>query len=102
MFEEFDEQDEDEALAEMLTQAREHLFARDLLAVTSTEEQQQVLANCYTLIRSVADSLAMYAMVLGRIPTEEMAKGIAEHLQEMADNLHKNLPVKSDEDEDDE
>ena len=95
---EFEEPDF-EAVEEMLVEVREHMFASDLLAVATTEEAQEVVASHLALIRTLADALANYAMVLGRIPTPETATMIADDLRELAEGLRDGLPVKADEEE---
>lgn len=90
-----------EEVEDMLLQMREHMLASDLIAAASTEEVQQLLANLYGLLRTIANTMADFAMVLDRIPTPEMAKGMAEQLKQLADGLYENLPVKAEEVNDD-
>lgn len=97
---EFEDDEPDfEVVEEMHVEMREHMFASDLLAVATTEEAERVLAHHFALIRGMVDLLADFAMVLGRLPTPEMATMIADKLREVSESLEANLPVKADEEE---
>jgi hypothetical protein len=79
--------DDCEQLDEFHRELAEFKAASLVVENASREELVKIVEHQFGFLRNLREMLASYAMVLARIPTAEMAIGIAKHLNGAVESI---------------